>query len=278
MTNDNRVGNEGAAQDLYGLGVRIGLYLQALGLILSSHGGGKERGKGLKVASGAITVSILGSWFVYAARTQFSPSEAIIVLLILTSLLAPATSTLLIPRTIVGEIPGLVALMIADLGISAAFVWTFAQLVSTLPLLNTTNLVFFFAPVALNGWFRYLALAISIVDAIFSLRLMYKLLLIMRIAWGCYVDGRTEATADELDRIKKTLRWEQATMPIMLLPWATWALVIVAVEITLRWNHLSPSTDLQSSGQLIPLTTGIIVLIDSVAIVLRRLPSIVIAN
>ncbi|RFU31368.1 hypothetical protein B7463_g4982, partial [Scytalidium lignicola] len=263
-TSPPQFGNADAAQDLYGLGVRIGFYLQALGMILYNYGNKKDYGKGLKVASGSITISILASWFVFASRKLFSPSEAIIVLLVLMSLSFPAKTTLLNPRTIVGETVGLITLLVAELGTCSALIWTFAQLVDTLPSLNTDNVVFFFAKVAIHGWFRYLALVYCIFDGITSLSFAYRIARVTAISWDCYKNGNTDADESEIERIKDiTRQWQDIHIGIHCLRWLTWVLIIVTVELTVRWNHLSPTTDLQAPGQLIPLVTGIIILIDS---------------
>ncbi|GCB25929.1 hypothetical protein AAWM_08814 [Aspergillus awamori] len=142
------IGNSDAAEDLYGLGVRLGFYLQALAMILHMFGDSKT--SGLRIASGSITVSILASWFSYAAQAQFSPSEAIIVLLYLMPLSLPAKFTLVNPHTIKGESIGILTLVLTQLATCAALLWTFATLVNTLPRLGTPNLGFFFAPVSLT--------------------------------------------------------------------------------------------------------------------------------
>lgn len=252
------VGNPNAAQDLYGVGVRIGLYLQALGMMLSNHTDREGRGKGLKMASGTITLSVGASWFVYAAQAKFSPSEAVCVLLMLSTLLAPSTMTLLTPTTINGEKPGLLALAISDTSITAAWLWIFGRLVSTLPKLGTKNLVFFFAPVRLDGWFRYLALVLCIVNAILSLQLLAKIIRILRLR---------KPTADQ---IEKVVGWSDKHTTLVAAQWMLFPLLVTAVEVTLWWNNLAGSTDFQSPGQLIPLITGTMVFIDGLVAVLRR--------
>ncbi|KAK2882524.1 hypothetical protein FQN49_000250 [Arthroderma sp. PD_2] len=225
-----------------------------------------EHGKGLKIASGSITLAILASWFAFAARARFSAAEAIIILLMVISLSFPAKSTLLNSRTIVGELIGLMALLVTELGTCAALLWTFAVLVKKLPVLGTKNVVFFFAPVRLDGWFRYLALVYCAIDAATSVLLARKVVWITVIVWECYRDGRTgEGIQTAIKRIEIILEWEKDGMRsyIHVLRWLTWVLVVLAVELTLHWNRLSPVTDLQAPGQLIPFVAGIVILIDS---------------
>ncbi|KAI1118535.1 hypothetical protein F5Y14DRAFT_217817 [Nemania sp. NC0429] len=321
-TLETQVGSPEAAQDLYGLGVRVGFYLQALGMILYNYGNGEDYGKGLKLASGSITLSILASWFVFAAYQSFSPSEAVIVLLVLISLSFPAKATLLNPRTIADETTGLIILVIVELGTCSALLWTFARLVNTLPTFGTDNVVFFFAKVAINGWFRILALVYCVIDAATSILLVSKVSRVIAMAWG-YRSGNvsrvrnmnsessamaipaiTAASTGNLilasravtsprddeaipplapssgeaikndgleSEIIKIMNWDNMKSETRYLGWLIWILVVVAVELTVRWNHLSPSTDLRAPGQLIPFITGIIIFIDSIFIVARQL-------
>ncbi|KAI1183154.1 hypothetical protein F5B17DRAFT_152468 [Nemania serpens] len=321
-THETQIGSPEAAQDLYGLGVRVGFYLQALGMILYNYGNGEDYGKGLKLASGSITLSILASWFVFAAYQSFSPSEAVIVLLVLISLSFPAKTTLLNPRTIADETTGLIILVIVELGTCGALLWTFSRLVDTLPTFGTDNVVFFFAKVAINGWFKILALVYCVIDATTSVLFVYKVTCVIAIAWD-YKSGKLSrvgnmaceysattipavvstptvdltpastmvATLQDEEsapatapctrevvesvkmesRIKEKMDWESMRNTIRYLGWLIWILVIVAVELTVRWNHLSPSTDLRAPGQLIPFVTGIIIFIDSIFVVGRQL-------
>ncbi|PLB43372.1 hypothetical protein P170DRAFT_431317 [Aspergillus steynii IBT 23096] len=264
------IGNDESAQDLYGLGVRLGSYLQALAMILYLYGNESNYGKGLKVASGSITVSILASWFSYAAKQEFSPSEAIVVLMILMSLSFPAKYTLLNPRTIMGEAIGVITLLLTELGTCAALLWTFGSLVHSLPPLGTPNVVFFFSPVSLTGWFRYVALVYLAVDAISSLYVAYRMVRVVMIAWTAHAAGRTEANAAERDAIVNTIKWSQDQFALTIMLWLVWIFSIIAVETTLHWNGLTPLNDLRSPGQLIPFITGVILLIDSVSVVSRE--------
>ncbi|KAL2169556.1 hypothetical protein VTG60DRAFT_5949 [Thermothelomyces hinnuleus] len=266
-------GSPDAAQDLYGLGVRIGFYLQAMGMVLYTYGSGKDRGKGLKLASGSITIAILASWFVFSARGLFSPSEAAVVLLILLSLSFPAKTTLLNPHTIVAEAIGLVALLLVEMGTCAALLWLFARLVVTLPRLGTPNLVFLFCKVRLDGGFRWVALVYSIIDTTTSLKFAYKLLRVIGLALQQKAAAGTDDDHVVLKTAEEIIEWKELTVWIKCFHWLVWVLVVVAVELTARWNHLAPSTDLQSPGQLIPLVAGIIIFTDSSYVAGReRLP------
>lgn len=307
---ETQVGNPDAAQDLYGLGVRIGFYLQALGMLLYMYSGeigdnennggennsnennsnnndrnsnsgeqnigerhsGENYGQGLKVASGTITVSILAAWFRFAARGLFSPCEAVIVLLLLISLYFPAKLTLSNPRTIIGEMVGLIALLLVELGTCSALLWTFARLVITLPVLGTENVVFFFAKVALDGWFRVAALVYCVFDAATSIIFVYRVMGVTKIAW-CYYNDPTrpnKESRETIDRIEEIMNRKPLKKETQYFSWILWLLIVVSVEVTIYWNNLSPSNDLQTPGQLMPLITGTIIVIDSSLVANRR--------
>ncbi|PYI11657.1 hypothetical protein BO78DRAFT_457545 [Aspergillus sclerotiicarbonarius CBS 121057] len=263
----HEIGNSDAAADLYGLGVRLGFYLQALAMILYMYGDEKTYGKGLKVASGSITVSVLASWFCYASQAEFSPSEAILVLYYLMSLSFPAKYTLLNPRTIKGETIGVLTLVLTELATCAALIWTFATLVHTLPRLGTSNLTFFFAPVSLTGWFRYLALVYLVLDALSSLSSVHKIFRVLGVAWNAdnITPDEENLSNETCAEISKIMQWDENQLPITIMMWLTWIFAIVAVETTLVWNDLTPLNNLQSPGQLIPFVTGIILFLDSIA-------------
>ncbi|KAK1147883.1 hypothetical protein N8T08_000398 [Aspergillus melleus] len=262
------IGNDAAAQDLYGLGVRLGLYMQALAMMLYLYGDEKTYGKGLKVASGSITVSILASWFCYAAKEEFSPSEAIVVLIMLMGLSFPAKYTLINPYTVIGETIGVITLLVTEFSTCAALLWTFARLVHTLPRLGTPNVIFFFARVSVTGWFRYLALVLLSIDAASSLYVSYRIVRVMMIAWKAYGDGRREPDAKERKTIDDTMKWKKQEFELTITMWLIWIFAIIAAEMSLYWNHLTPSNDLYSSGQLIPFVAGLILLIDRVEVAL----------
>ena len=58
-------------------------------------------------------------------------------------------------------------------------------------------------------------------------------------------------------------------MDIVGLPLISFGFTIAMVEKTIAWNHLSPVTDLQSPGQLIPLVTAIAILFNGIVPVFR---------
>lgn len=209
---------------------------------------GNKCGQGLKMASGSITGSLLASWFGFAARGLFSPSEAVIVLLILMGLSFPAKMIRLNPNTIIGEITGLITLLVVELGTCGALLWTFSRLVNTLPTLATDNVVFFFAKVAVNGWFRYFALVYCVIDAATSMRFAWKVFRVSKIVWIHYKSDKDELDNATRREIENIVGWQRMRIETQCLFFFGWVFVVVVVELTVKWNHLSPSTDLQTPG------------------------------
>ncbi|EGE07423.1 hypothetical protein TEQG_06549 [Trichophyton equinum CBS 127.97] len=252
-------GNPEAAQDLYGLGVRVGFYLQGLGVILYDYDPDdevedtntatirgsqeikNEYGKGLTIASTSIALAILASWFVFAARAEFSAAESVIILLIISSVLQVAMSTLPEPRVMVRELTGVVTVLLTKLGLCTALLWTFAVLVKRLPPLGTKNLVFFFTPIV--------------------------------VIIICEYRRDRMPTERGILQISDILGWEKDRMTpyVYALRHITWMLTVLAVELTIHWNHLSPTRDLLVPGQLIPFVAGVVILIDSGIIAGRSL-------
>ncbi|PVH72949.1 hypothetical protein DL98DRAFT_659751 [Cadophora sp. DSE1049] len=260
-------GSSIAAGDLYGAGVRVGIYLQGFGMLLPIFRSGTEHGRGLKIAAGCLTLSFLASWTLLASKKLFSPCEAYLILHILTSTSIPAFLAVHNPRTIVGEGIGLIVLMVTHLWLVGAFTWTCARLVYTLPLFDTANIVFFFGKticLATLVWLRYVA----------------ELLI---VAWLAFQHDQTELSdrdvkgLDVSDRLVKTwwaLLWKfKALRPSVraaseherVVMRIRSSMGIATVEKTIKWNGLVPTTDLTSPGQLIPLVVGVTVAADGVA-------------
>ncbi|KAF3194900.1 hypothetical protein TWF225_005518 [Orbilia oligospora] len=252
-------GNPDAAQDLYGLGIRLGLYFQVLGWIFYSLGGGK----GLKLASVSITIPILVTWFLFASKQLFSPCEAFIVLVLLSSLNFPAKATLYNDsKEMVRETTGVVMLLLVELGICGALLWLFATLVKSLPTLLTENAAFFFAKVPLNGWFRFLGLVYCAFDAVTS---------IISCSRVCRVFYYRSKGDKNIEEVLKKVGFEETDTVSHILHGAVLIVAVLAVELTIKWNHLAPITDFQSPGQLIPFTTGIIILADSIFVLSNQI-------
>ena len=149
-------GNSNAAGDLYGLGIRVGAYLQVFGMLLSCLRSGKRR-IGIRLLSSAVCVSLLLSWTILACRRDISPCEAWLVLSLINAYGTPRSAAMNDRGKKAGGI-GLSFAGLSEVWQSISFMWFFATLFRELPLLGTYNRVWFFTAVDISGWFRILML------------------------------------------------------------------------------------------------------------------------
>jgi len=314
------IGNSSAASDFYGLGMRLGLYFQGLGMILLAGQPNKRCGTGLKLVGGGIGLAMLSSWTIFARQKLFSPCEAALILFLISTAIIPAELSLFKPIAIPGEGLGVLLLVTVKLWLHISYFWTFAELYRTLPRLGTPNRIFFFANVSINGWFRKLMLAQLSLALLHVPSLVYIGYGLGGIALKSWLERTTELsdhdkrefhyrskkynnirgkldaianitkglmptlrlsdtqwlTPDEMDSpLPSTLQKRLTAIPgamimdIVGLPLISFGFTIAMVEKTIAWNHLSPVTDLQSPGQLIPLVTAIAILFNGIVPVFR---------
>ena len=84
-----------AASDLYGTGIRVGVYLQSVGMFLASiPGGSKRAGAGVKLASSANIIAILAAWTILVHYRNISPCEAWLIITLMNMLSVAAGMTL----------------------------------------------------------------------------------------------------------------------------------------------------------------------------------------
>lgn len=155
-------GNPNAAGDLYGLGLRVGAYLQVLGMLLSCLRSHKRSRFGIKLLSASVCVALLSSWTVLVSRQSLSPCEAWLVLSLTHAYGTPRGAAM----DDSGKKTGGIAILVCAISViwqQVTFTWFFATLYRSLPLLGTYNRVWLFAPVDVAGWFRILMLVFSCV-------------------------------------------------------------------------------------------------------------------
>jgi len=80
------VGSPVAGNELYGIGIRIGLYLQSLGMLLACARLTQKSGAGFKLASAANMIAILAALTRLLSLKALSPCEAWLVLLLVSLL------------------------------------------------------------------------------------------------------------------------------------------------------------------------------------------------
>src|SRR5437762_8878800 len=87
-------GSISAASDLYGLGMRLGVYLQVFGMLLYCYGSHHRSRTGIKLLSAAVCLSFLSTWTAFVSRQELSPCEAWLVLSLINAYGAPRPAAL----------------------------------------------------------------------------------------------------------------------------------------------------------------------------------------
>lgn len=286
-TLQQRNGDTSAASDLYGIGVRIGIYLQSAGMLVALW---EESGKGYKIAVSANVIGILVAWSILMERNTFSFSEAYLVVSEIGCFMIPGGYLILDITTAAGEIVGSIGVIIAVAWMNAGSMWLFTTHYRQLPLLGTSNSGFFFARVRLDGWYRPLIITFSSIACVFTLLTIYFVTLMNYfVLLKCGDDeekveeafkeavraGRTARLSHFLGRdpdkawaslvaITKVYKREACVMGVVI-----WVFQVATCEMTIQWNGLTPENSLTKPGQTIPLLVGIIIAADGIFSILR---------
>ena len=153
-------GNPNVAGDLYGIGLRVGAYLQILGMLLSCLRKTHRSRVGITLLSSSVCLSLFTAWTILVAGNSISPCEAWLILSLTFAYGTPKFAAFNESQKLRGGI-GTVCCAISAIWLEISFLWFFATLYRTLPGLGTNNLVWFFAPVNISGWFRIFMLVVS---------------------------------------------------------------------------------------------------------------------
>jgi hypothetical protein len=179
-------GNLDFAQDIYGLGIRTGLYLQAIAAIVVALRPLRQPGGATPIIfSTVICISILGSWTRRAALSNISPAETIVIFNMLATNLATALIGTL-NSGFRGNAFGIWWWLISSLWLHAAQLWFYSVGRLRLPLLGTEDMAWFFVPVEINGWYWKVMVALSSMGALSGLlasRTMLKSIIIPTATW-----------------------------------------------------------------------------------------------
>ena len=154
-------GSANAASDLYGLGMRAGVYLQVLGMLLYCFGSHKRSRSGIKLLSSAVCLAFLSSWTAYVSLREISPCEAWLVLSLINAYGTPRRAAIKHWKKRDGGGIGFAFSALSVVWESVSLMWFFTTLVRQLPLLGTSNRVWLFVSVDVSGWFRVVMLIYS---------------------------------------------------------------------------------------------------------------------
>lgn len=214
-------GNTNAAGDLYGLGMRLGVYLQVFGMLLYCLGSHHRSRTGIKLLSSAVCLAFLSSWTALVSREQISPSEAWLVLSLVNAYAAPRLPAIKHWDKSGG---GGVAYAFSAISVvweSFAFVWLFAARVRQLPLLGTKDRVWLFTAVDVTGWFRILMLIYSAVCCASLFVQVPEYLCLFHDAF-CEWAGTSEENENEDEDEELEVIGAQSTNSAILVPDKRW--------------------------------------------------------
>ena len=209
-------GNLNVAGELYGIGLRVGAYLQIFGMFLSCLGSEKRSRNGVKLLSSSVCLSLYTAWSILViSHRSISPCEAWIILSITAAYATPQNAALTDPGV---KMNGGFAILLCAISViwqEILILLFFATFYRQLPLLGTENLVWFFAPVDIGGWFRIFMLIVSSVQCLFLPFEMigYLDMLSRRFDAWAGIDRNNQSNISRLDGAESSKRWRVLLQP-----------------------------------------------------------------
>jgi hypothetical protein len=273
--------------DMYGLGIRIGAYLQSFALGLATILEQRSY-RGIVFATMSFQLSMLvGVVYITVTDGALEAAEAAIIT-ILTMLSAAGTSQKLFggdrPPALRGR-RGLVVLLgghsspqwsqawvvpfvksLIDLGTGAYSVWFWFAGLDVLKHTPCTGYAFFFARVSLYGWLRVLMQIVIVGLVALNLYVLLGMLGVVKLLGSSRAataeDAATEPAAEE-ERKAAPDPWVSQLRNVLpragkvvsaVLSVGLWVMV---VELMIHWNHISGVYTISTVGQLIPFLTSV---------------------
>jgi hypothetical protein len=256
------IGNAQLAGDIYGTGIRVGIYIQVIGLLLAAFAG---KGRGIKLSSGAMTFALLISLSSLMHHNDISPAESLVVLGLLDALLFPAITAFMCRDAIAGEGIAMVCCLFANLWTVLANIIFWARLYRSLPSLGTPGMTWAFYKAAIQDRQIRIGSIIGVVFllvlALFSTANGIWYVKLAAEAWG---DGTPEVDLNR-EQEKHIDKWRRSMSCVSML---SFIFCVAQVEMTIKWNGLQPDNNFSHPGQSIPLVVGVFVLLDGVAALL----------
>lgn len=244
------LGSEQAATELYGLGVRIGMYLQGIAFLFRLTD--TEPIPPMSIT--LIPFSIYCGWAKVVSRRTISPAESLVVMGIIAVVYFPNSISLTYfirkeKFTITTALAS--ALNFATMWFSKlAVLWFWSVGWKVLPRLETENVTFFFAKIAIdNRGYRIFALTYAIISTIQGL-----------VSTRSYLRIQISPQPHDIKILFRSLWVGSFYLGFV----SSITVLIVGVELSIVWNKLEPNTDLAAPSQLIPLVGGIISMVEAV--------------
>ncbi|KAF2839407.1 hypothetical protein M501DRAFT_789163 [Patellaria atrata CBS 101060] len=258
------IGNPDAAQDTYGIGIRVGLYLQSIaGMIIMIRPLRSPAGGPPMIFSTVIFISVLAAWCRLVIKKDISAAETLVICNILgTNMTTVGTS--IINSGIRGNALGLVLYNATSLWFNGVFMWFWPVGRSKLPKLDTINVTWFFTRVSIDGWYWKMMAALTALSSFLVLFSVYNSLTkavipISKWWWNDILDDDEWTISGEgRSNLASQLLYPTVTGLIMF------PFFVATAEMTIQYNNLEPFGDMGTPGQLIPFVAGLASLVDSI--------------
>lgn len=223
-----------ANPDLYGLGIRIGVYLQSFACIFLNVIR-EQASHSILTAGNLLYLAILTALIVLICRDEsFEVTEAYIVLVFLSTIPGKYLQRLEvqqigwsgrhITRAVVNDFLGVLD-VIARLMKRGVAIWFWWKGIDVLVNSPCTGYGFFFSKVLLDGWYRTLMKVLSIIDVLPALAFAGQLLL-------GYPPVIRKALLKSLGSVERVYHVMFVYNIVMFV------VHVVATELTVRWNHI----------------------------------------
>ncbi|PVH72746.1 hypothetical protein DL98DRAFT_502005, partial [Cadophora sp. DSE1049] len=246
--------------DMYGLGIRIGFYLQWFGKILATWVARKEV-TGMRLSESLFIAATFLALIIQTDRDNLRPVEIYIILLLTFGgylYFVP----LYIWRLLIGCDPDLdpsrhprvrAGKMFSRLNflllcsVCVFQLWFWIGRVSTIGRDGCTEFGFLFARVRLNQR------GFVVVNVVLYFLLLLCCVVVLGISLGKRWGFLEEKPKRRIGRVRKTALQELQTFINLTVV----SIVVAATELTIAWNHITDVNEISSAGQTIPLIIGV---------------------
>ena len=240
--------------DIYGLGVRLGTYIQWLSAIIALNLSREEAESMLSMVVCYQFAMLTGTIWITQHHTSLALESIIAILFCFGGVCVSSTQEFSVTK--------LSALQQTSLFLQAAVVGYGTWLVFYgLDELNRTpwecpEKAFFFCPAPLFGWYRTILKVVFVCSA--CALAIWLLLVVAWLCRSCFVwletwedESEPEAESSDLTTNQRSLLSRSLAVGVLGL-----AIFVASIELTLHWNNVRGVYSLASFSQLFPLVIG----------------------
>lgn len=246
--------------DMYGLGIRVGFYLQWFGKILATWVARKEV-TGMRLSESLFIAATFLALIIQTSRDNLRPVE-IYVILLLTFGGYLHFVPLYVWRLLIGCDPDLdpsrhprvkPGKMFSRLNFSLLStvcifqLWFWIGKVSNIGRGGCTEFGFLFARIRLNQR------GFVVVNVVLYFLLLLCCMAVLGISVGKRWGFLEEKPKRSIGRVRKTALQELQTFINLTVA----SIIVAATELTIAWNHITDVNEISSAGQTIPLIIGV---------------------